>query len=189
MLMSYQHLVLFIQLILFETFEQSSIDESYRRIRSSNDNHHHQHHHHLSTGPSVFPRIVSVSLNDYFAIVDCSTSRNVSRNTLDWYFQSSRDRSPRVIWQGGRSNIHRYAAYSPDERKHYLQIKPVYPTDTGVYMCLDQISGSEDRVELVVRDSRSCAASRIYLQETTLVCLVLLIWILSRRTSSESEVT
>ena len=38
-------------------------------------------------------------------------------------------------------------------------------------------------------DSRSCAASSIHLQETMLICLVLLTWMLSRRTSSESEVT
>ena len=126
----------------------ASIEENsfrrYRRNRSLNDSH-------LLTGITPFPKIVSVSLDDYFAVLHCSTSERVSHIKLDWYFQSSAEKSPRVIWQRGRSNIHRYTAYSPDQRRHYLQIKPVYLNDTGVYICIDQSSGDDDRVELFVR--------------------------------------
>lgn len=116
----------------------------YRRLRSSNDN---------SNNPpgSSFIIIASVSIDDYYAVINCSTPERVSHHKLDWYFQTRSSKIPRVIWQRGRSNIHRYTAYSPDQHRHYLQIKPVYYNDSGTYTCVDQTTGYQDAIELIVR--------------------------------------
>ncbi|CAF4581684.1 unnamed protein product, partial [Rotaria magnacalcarata] len=98
-------------------------------------------------------------------------------------------KSPRVIWQRGRSITHRYTAYSPDQIQHFFKIKPITNNDSGTYSCVDQASGFIKPVELIVRDSRSCAGSVIRLQMTMLVSIVLLSLFLSRRTASESQIT
>jgi len=184
MLGSYQLLVL-IKLILFQLLGLMCIEDDlfrrYRRLRSPSDSNN-------SPGTS-FIIVASVSIDDYYAVLNCSTPERVPHQKLDWYFQKRSSKSPRVIWQRGRSNIHRYTAYSPDQYRHYLQIKPVNYNDSGIYTCLDQTTGYRDEIELIVRDSRSCAGSVIRLQMTTLVCLVLLSLSLSRRTASESQVT
>jgi hypothetical protein len=126
-------------------------DESFRRYHrpgaapsSSNDSN-------VSPG-TPFITVVAVSVDDYYAVVNCSTSVRVPHYRLDWYFKTSASLySPRVIWQSGRSNTHRYTAYSPDQVRHYLQIKPVHLNDSGTYMCLDQTTGSHHEVELIVR--------------------------------------
>ncbi|CAF0833799.1 unnamed protein product [Adineta steineri] len=185
MLGSYRLLIL-IKLILFELLGLMCIEDDsfrrYRRQRSPSD----------SNNPSGTPFVivVSVSVQDYFAVLNCSTPERVPHLKLDWYFQTRASlRPPRVIWQRGHSNIHRYSAYSPDQKQHILQIKPVNYNDSGTYMCVDQTTGFYDKIELIVRDSRSCAGSIIRLQTTMLVCLVLLSLYLSRRTASESQVT
>ena len=100
--------------------------------------------------------VVSVTVDDYFAVVNCSTPERVPHNKLDWYFETRASlKPPRVIWQRGRSNTARYTAYSPDQTRHYLQIKPVHHNDSGTYMCLDQTTGYFDTVELVVRKFHS----------------------------------
>ena len=105
----------------------------------------------LSPG-TPFITVVAVSVDDYFAVVNCSTSVRVPHYRLDWYFKTSASlHSPRVIWQSGRSNTDRYTAYSPDQVRHYLQIKPVHQNDSGTYICLDQNTGSLHEVELIVR--------------------------------------
>jgi hypothetical protein len=117
----------------------------YRRLRSSTIN---------SNNSSISPLIyfVSVSVNDYFAVINCSTPESVAHHKLDWYFQTRASlKSPRVIWQRGRSNIQRYIAYSPDQFRHFLQIKPIYSNDSGIYMCLDQTTGFYAGIELIVR--------------------------------------
>jgi len=113
----------------------------YRRLRSSIIN---------SNNSSII--FVNVSMNDYFAVINCSTPERVPHHKLDWYFQTNASsKPPRVIWQRGRSNIHRYIAYSPDQFRHFLQIKPVHSNDSGTYMCLDQITGFYTGIELLVR--------------------------------------
>ena len=95
---------------------------------------------------------MSVSINDYYALINCSTPERVSHHQLDWYFQTrASSKSPRVIWQRGRSNSHRYMAYSPDQFRHFLQIKPIYYNDSGTFMCLDQTTGFTALVNLTVR--------------------------------------
>jgi hypothetical protein len=114
----------------------------YRRLRSASNN------------PSVSPFIIvaSVSVDDYFAVLNCSTPDRVPLHKLDWYFQThASQNSPRVIWQRGRSNIHRYIAYSPDQTRHFLQIKPIHYNDSGTYICLDQTTGFYTGIELIVR--------------------------------------
>jgi hypothetical protein len=115
----------------------------YRRLRSSND----------SNNPpgTSFIIVSSVSIDDYYAVLNCSTPEHVSHQKLDWYFQTRSSRLPRVIWQRGRSITHRYTAYSPDQKRHYLQIKPVNYNDSGIYMCVDQTTGFRDEIELIVR--------------------------------------
>jgi len=116
----------------------------YRRLRSLSD----------SNNPPGTPFIivVSVSIDDYFAVLNCSTPERVSHLKLDWYFQTrASSKPPRVIWQSGHANIHRYTAYSPDQIQHYLQIKPVNYNDSGTYMCVDQTTGFHKELELIVR--------------------------------------
>lgn len=106
--------------------------------------------HNNNNHPSVL--FSSVSINDYFAVINCSTPDRVPHHKLDWYFQTHASlKPPRVIWQRGRSNIQRYVAYSPDQFRHFLQIKPLHPNDTGTYMCLDQTTGFYMGIELIVR--------------------------------------
>lgn len=106
--------------------------------------------------------IVSASIDDYFTVLNCSTPKHVPHHKLDWYFQTrSSSHPPRVIWQRGRSNVHRYLAYSPDQLRHFLQIKPLHSNDSGTYMCLDQTTGFSTRLELSIHQSRSCAATTI----------------------------
>ncbi len=101
---------------------------------------------------SINPLIIFVSVDDYFAVINCSTPDRVPHHKLDWYFQTRASiKPPRVIWQRGRSNIHRYIAYSPDQFRHFLQIKPLHSNDSGTYMCLDQTTGFYTRIELLVR--------------------------------------
>ncbi|UJR35769.1 hypothetical protein I4U23_028517 [Adineta vaga] len=185
MLGSYRLLIL-IKLILFELLGLICIEDHsyrrYRRLRSSSD----------SNNPpgTPFVIVVSVSIDDYFAVLNCSTPERVPHLKLDWYFQTRASlKPPRVIWQRGHSNNPRYTAYSPDQLQHFFQIKSIHYNDSGTYMCVDQTTGFYDKIELLVRDSRSCAASGIRLQVTTLVCLVLLSLYLARRTASESQVT
>lgn len=100
--------------------------------------------------------IIGASLDDYFAILNCSTPSYVPHQKLDWYFQvSSSSNPPRVIWQRGRSNSQRYLGYSSDQLRHFLQIKPINLNDSGIYMCLDQTSGYSAKVELIVRKLNS----------------------------------
>jgi hypothetical protein len=94
---------------------------------------------------------ITVSVNDYFAVINCTTPERVPHHKLDWYFQPRASlKSPRVIWQRGRANIHRYVAYSPDQFRHFLQIKPLHYNDSGTYLCLDQTTGFYAGVELTV---------------------------------------
>lgn len=122
---------------------EDNLFRRYRRIRSLTD----------SNNPpgSSFIIVTSVSIDDYYAVLNCSTPERVSHQKLDWYFQTRSSKLPRVIWQRGRSNTYRYTAYSPDQYRHYLQIKPVHYNDSGIYTCLDQTSGFYDEIELVVR--------------------------------------
>lgn len=107
----------------------------------------------LSVNPIII--FVPVSVKDYFAVINCSTPERVPHHKLDWYFQTrTSSKPPRVIWQRGRSNINRYIAYSPDQYRHFLQIKPVHYNDSGTYMCLDQTTGFYDRIDLIVRKFR-----------------------------------
>jgi hypothetical protein len=116
----------------------------YRRLRSSSDNN--------NPPGTPFIIVVSASVDDYFAVLNCSTPRLVPHDQLDWYFEKRASvKSPRVIWQRGRSNSLRYTAYSPDQVRHYLQIKSVNYNDSGTYMCLDQKTGFLDKIELIVR--------------------------------------
>ncbi|CAF3069678.1 unnamed protein product [Rotaria socialis] len=184
MLGSYQ-LSVIIKLILFEVLGLMCIEDDsfrrYRRLRSSSDS---------NNSPGTPFIIVSVSVDDYFAILNCSTPEKVSHDKLEWYFQPHTSfKSPRVIWQRGRSTTHRYTAYSPDQIQHFFKIKPITNNDSGTYSCVDQASGFIKPVELIVRDSRSCAGSVIRLQMTMLVSIVLLSLFLSRRTASESQIT
>jgi hypothetical protein len=117
----------------------------YRRLRSSSINNNNS-----LISPLIF--FVSASVNDYFAVINCSTPERVPHHKLDWYFQTrSSLKPPRVIWQRGRSNTHRYIAYSPDQLHHFLQIKPILSNDSGTYMCLDQTTGFYTGIELFVR--------------------------------------
>ncbi len=117
----------------------------YRRLRSSISNNNHS-----SINPLIV--FVSASMNDHFAVINCSTPERVPHHKLDWYFQTRASlKPPRVIWQRGRSNIHRYIAYSPDQFRHFLQIRPLNSNDSGTYMCLDQTTGFYAGVELIVR--------------------------------------
>ena len=166
----------------------------YRRLRSS------------SNIPSVrqFINVASVSVDDYFAVLNCSTPERVLHHRLDWYFQTHASRRPpRVIWQSGRSNIRRYVAYSPDQIRHFLQIKPVHYNDSGTYMCLDQTTGFYAGIELIVRkflfnkivdknlfffvdNSRSYARKNVVdLQMITFVYLILRSLFLSRYIASD----
>jgi hypothetical protein len=123
-------------------------NELTHRFHSSSVNHN------INPSSSINPSlvIVSISIDDYFAILNCSTPNHVPHHKLDWYFQTRASlQPPRVIWQRGRSNIPRYLAYSPDQYRHYLQIKPLNYNDSGTYMCLDQTSGYAARMELIVR--------------------------------------
>jgi hypothetical protein len=122
---------------------EDNVFRRYRRLRSSSD----------SNNPrgSSFIIVSSVSVDDYQAVLNCSTPKNVSHDKLDWYFRAYSSNLPRVIWQRGRSNIHRYSAFSPDQRLHYLQIKPINYNDSGVYTCVDHSTGFSDDIELLVR--------------------------------------
>lgn len=94
---------------------------------------------------------ISVSNHNHFAVLNCSTPDRVSHQKLDWYFRTNASStSPRVIWQRGRSNIDRYIAYSPDQYRHFLQIKPLHSNDSGIYMCIDQTTGFFSQIELYV---------------------------------------
>ncbi|CAF0825074.1 unnamed protein product [Rotaria sp. Silwood1] len=186
MLGSYR-LLLLIKLILFELLELKCIDDDsfrrYRRLRSpiSGNNHN------STVSPLIF--IISVSVNDHFAVINCSTPERVPHHKLDWYFQTrTSSKPPRVIWQRGRSNIHRYIAYSPDQIRHFLQIKPIYYNDSGKYMCLDQNTGFYSGIDLIVHDSRNCARSIIDLRITTSICCILFSLVLPRYSASESQV-
>lgn len=127
----------------FSVCIEDDLFRRYRRLRSSSD----------SSNPpgSSFIIINSVSIDDYQAVLNCSTPHRVSHEKLDWYFRARSTNLPRVIWQRGRSNIARYTAFSPDQYRHYLRIKPVHYNDSGVYTCLDQTSGFSDEIELLVR--------------------------------------
>ncbi len=121
----------------------------YRRLRSLSD----------SNNPSGTPFIivVSVSIDDYFAVLNCSTPERVPHLKLDWYFKTpASSKPPRVILQRGHARVHRYTAYSPDQIQHYLQIKPVNYNDSGTYMCVDQTTGFFKELELIVRKFNSC---------------------------------
>ncbi|CAF0999013.1 unnamed protein product [Adineta steineri] len=181
MLGSYRLLILF-RLILFELLGLKCMgDESFRRYRRLHSSISITHN--ASVSPLIID--VSVSVNDYFAVINCSTPERVPHHKLDWYFQTrSSITPPRVIWQRGRSNIHRYIAYSPDQFRHFLQIKPLHYNDSGTYMCLDQTSGFYAGVDLIIGDSHNCA-----LQTTIFIYLLLLSLFLSRYTASESQVT
>ncbi|CAF0862193.1 unnamed protein product [Rotaria sordida] len=186
MLGSYR-LLLLIKLILFELLGLKCIEDDsfrrYRRLRSSISS----NNHNSSVSPLIF--IVSVSVNDYFAVINCSTPERVPHHKLDWYFQTrTSSRPPRVIWQRGRSNIHRYIAYSPDQIRHFLQIKPIHYNDSGTYMCLDQTTGFYTGIDLIVQDSRNCAQNIIGLQMTTFICFILFSLVLPRYSASESQV-
>lgn len=150
---------------------------------------------------------VSASIDNYFTVLNCSTPKHVPHHKLDWYFQTrSSSHPPRVIWQRGRSNIHRYLAYSPDQLRHFLQIKPLHYNDSGTYMCLDQTSGFSTRLELSIRkilrikdqsntfiwildDGRSCAASIVTFDRKFLVFFTFFLLITSKISTSESQVT
>lgn len=102
---------------------------------------------------SIKPLIifVSASIDNHFVVINCSTPERVPHHKLDWYFQTrTSSKPPRVIWQRGRSNTARYIAYSPDQLRHFLQIRPIHSNDSGTYMCLDQTTGFYDRTELIV---------------------------------------
>lgn len=115
----------------------------YRRLRSSSDS---------NNSPGIPFIIIPVSIDDYFAVINCSTPEKVAHDRLDWYFRTRASlKSPRVIWQRGRSNNLRYTAYSPDQVQHYLQIKSVNYNDSGTYTCIDQTTGFQGHVELIVR--------------------------------------
>ena len=126
---------------------ECAADDSFRRhrrLRSSLSNS-------VNASASPLLRFVAVSADDDFAVINCTTPERVPHHKLDWYFQTrDSSRPPRVIWQRGRSNIYRYVAYSPDQARHYLQIKPVHYNDSGTYTCLDQTSGFYAGVELLI---------------------------------------
>lgn len=106
----------------------------------------------ISSSINPFILFVSVSIDDHFVVINCSTPDRVPHHKLDWYFQTQTSlKPPRVIWQRGRSNVARYIAYSPDQFRHFLQIQPIHSNDSGTYMCLDQTTGFYDRIELIVR--------------------------------------
>ncbi|CAF1582659.1 unnamed protein product, partial [Didymodactylos carnosus] len=46
--------------------------------------------------------IIPVSLDDRFAIINCTTKTQVSYEMIDWYFKN------RVIWQRGKTVYKRY---------------------------------------------------------------------------------
>ncbi|CAF1267759.1 unnamed protein product, partial [Didymodactylos carnosus] len=89
--------------------------------------------------------IIPVSLDDRFAIINCTTKTQVSYEMIDWYFKN------RVIWQRGKTVYKRYNAYSPDQRNHFLLINSLEINDTGQYMCLNQNTGDILKYELIVR--------------------------------------
>lgn len=122
---------------------EDDIFRRYRRLRASSD----------SNNPpgTSFIIVTSTSIDAYRAILNCSTPERVPRETLDWYFRSRSSNLPRVIWQRGRSNTPRYSAFSPDQRQHYLEIKPINYNDSGVYTCVDQRSGFHEDIELLIR--------------------------------------
>ena len=116
-----------------------------------------------------FITVIAISVYDYFAVVNCSTSIRVPQSRLDWYFKTSASLdSPRVIWQSGRAKTHRYTAYSPDQIRHYLQIKPIHLNDSGTYTCLDQETGSQHEIELVVRKFADVCRRRYLLRHNIL---------------------
>ena len=115
----------------------------YRRLRSSSE--------HWNPPGTSFLIVNTVSIDDYQAILNCSTPQRVSHEKLDWYFRARSANLPRVIWQRGRSNTVRYTAFSPDQSRHYLRIKPIHHNDSGVYTCLDQTTGFSHDIELLVR--------------------------------------
>ena len=109
----------------------------------------------LNTGNTVS------SIDDYFAVLNCSTPERVPHLKLDWYFQTRASlKPPRVIWQRGHSNNPRYTAYSPDQLQHFFQIKSIHYNDSGTYMCVDQTTGFYDKIELLVRKLH-CITSHI----------------------------
>jgi len=121
----------------------------YRRLRSLSDSN--------NSSGTPFIIVVSVSIDDYFAVLNCSTPESVPHPKLDWYFKTrASSKPPRVILQRGHAKVHRYTAYSPDQKQHYLQIKPVNYNDSGTYMCVDQITGFQKELELIVRKFHSC---------------------------------
>lgn len=116
----------------------------FRRLRSSNESN-------LVPGTSL-AGVIAVFTDDSSALVNCTTEQQVTELALDWYFEENNSqKSSRVIWQRGRAKIDRYKAFSSDQFHHYLKIKPVYLNDSGTYTCLDQATGAQKRVELVVR--------------------------------------
>lgn len=107
--------------------------------------------HRISSSNNPLIIFVSTSIDDHFVVINCSTPERVPHHKLDWYFQTrTSSKPPRVIWQRGRSNIPRYIAYSPDQIRHFLQIRPIHSNDSGTYMCLDQTTGFYDRTELLI---------------------------------------
>ncbi|CAF1628499.1 unnamed protein product [Adineta ricciae] len=204
MLGSYRLLIL-IKLILFPLFDlMRVVSGTFRRSSTENDYQSNQ-----TTVVNSLVLVVSVSVNDYFAVINCSTPERVPHHKLDWYFQSrDASRPPRVIWQRGRSNIHRYIAYSPDQFRHFLQIKPVHYNDSGTYMCLDQTSGFYAGVDLFIRklnqyllssihkypismidDNHNSAKRILSLPITSFMCLALLVFFSERYSTSVSQVT
>ncbi|CAF3193233.1 unnamed protein product [Rotaria socialis] len=187
MLGSYR-LLLLVKLILFELLGLKCIEDDsfrrYRRLRSPT----YSHTHNSSVNPLFY--LMSASISDHFAVINCSTPEHVPHHKLDWYFQTSTSsKPPRVIWQRGRSNIHRYIAYSPDQLRHFLQIKPILYNDSGTYTCLDQTTGFFAGVDLIVHDSHNCAESIIIdLHMSSFICLILFLLVLLRYTASESQV-
>ncbi len=124
-------------------------NNSFRRYRRLHTSISSNSSNHSSINPLII--FVSTSIDDHFAVINCSTPERVPHHKLDWYFQKrSSLKSPRVIWQRGRSNIDRYIAYSPDQLRHFLQIKPIHMNDSGTYTCLDQTTGFYSGIELLV---------------------------------------
>jgi len=133
-------------LSIFSVCIEEDLFRRYRRLRSSFDS---------NTPPGSPSVIVSTSVDDYYAVLNCTTSNPVTHLQLDWYFQTRSSRTTRVIWQSGRTITQRYTAYSPDQHQHYLQIKPLNFNDSGVYTCVDHTTGNQHAVELIVRKFNS----------------------------------
>ncbi|CAF1628483.1 unnamed protein product [Adineta ricciae] len=179
-------LLILIKLILFPLFNlMRVVSGTFRRSSTESSDQSNQ-----TTAVNPLVLVVSVSVNDYFAVINCSTPERVPHHKLDWYFQSrDASRPPRVIWQRGRSNIHRYIAYSPDQYRHFLQIKPVNYNDSGTYMCLDQTSGFYAGVDLFIHDNHNSAKRILSLPITSFICLALLVFFFERYSTSVSQVT